>query len=117
MPFGDGVDGGGGRGATERKTTPRPRSAMPAPVLLVEDVADGCEIMRLLQEDAGYTMLEAEGGDAALELLREPAPRGIVVVLDLRMRQWIVFELLYAVVQEPALAERHAYVVSSAHKR
>src|SRR5690349_6599267 len=84
MPFGDGADGGGG--STGHKTTPRPRSAMPAPVLVVEDDEDGREIMRLLLEDAGYTVLEAKGAYVALELLRAPAPARMVVVLDLLMR-------------------------------
>jgi CheY-like chemotaxis protein len=90
---------------------------MPAPVLVVEDDEDGREIMRLLLEDAGYTVLEAKGAYVALELLRAPAPARMVVVLDLLMRDGTGFELLAAVAQEPALAERHAYIVCSAHKR
>src|SRR5215813_729711 len=43
---------------------------MPARVLVVDDDSDTRETVRMLLEDAGYVVLEAEDGAVALDVLR-----------------------------------------------
>lgn len=112
MPISDGPNGGNGE-----RATPRPYSVSIPPVLIADDDEENRTIMRLLLEEEGYAVIEAAGGHAALGILRAPEPPRVIAVLDLLMRNGTGFDVLAAVAKEPALAERHAYIVCSAHKR
>ena len=63
-----------------------------APVLVVDDDAALRELMRRILEGAGYTVVEAENGRAALERLRTMAPG--VILLDLMMPEMDGFEVV-----------------------
>ena len=55
-------------------------------VLVVEDEDDLRAAIRRLLQDDGYTVLEAENGANALQLLNAPGAHGVALVLtDLRM--------------------------------
>ena len=99
-----------------RRTISRPRPAMTAPVLLVDD-EDERDTLRMLLGDASYAVLEASSGHTALALLRAPAPPQMVVVLNLLMRDGTGFALLSTVAGEHALTERYAYIVCARYWR
>jgi CheY-like chemotaxis protein len=52
-------------------------------VLLVDDETDQVELYRYTLEDAGYVVVTAPGGDAAIAIARDVRPAA--VVLDLRL--------------------------------
>jgi signal transduction histidine kinase/CheY-like chemotaxis protein len=53
------------------------------PILVVDDDADVRDLLRRTLEEAGYTVIEAENGQAALALLEQELPG--VILLDLMM--------------------------------
>jgi CheY-like chemotaxis protein len=85
-----------------------------ARVLVVDDDEAIRETLRLLLEDEGYLVNEAPDGVCALEVLRE-SPTPLVVLLDFMMPRLDGAGVLRAVVQDPALATRHAYVLVTAN--
>jgi CheY-like chemotaxis protein len=56
---------------------------MSATILVVEDVEDNRELVRLLLETAGYTVLEAHNGQEALDVLVTGLPDLILMDLSL----------------------------------
>lgn len=66
-----------------------PRPAVPAPrptvVLVVDDDASVLFASRRILSKFGYTVLEAPGGEEALQVVREHASRIDVVLTDMRM--------------------------------
>ena len=86
------------------------------PVLVVDDSADIRETVRLALEDDGYTVLEAEDGQTALDILRH-TERGMVVLVDHLMPGIDGLAMLGIVSAEPSLAERHVYVMLTADGR
>jgi CheY-like chemotaxis protein len=80
-----------------------------APVLVVDDDNAVRNMIRLVLEDDGYTVLEASDGAAALALLRA-SYQPLVVLLDLAMPGTPGEAVLRAVQAEPEL-RRHIYVV------
>jgi predicted ATPase/signal transduction histidine kinase/CheY-like chemotaxis protein len=68
----------------EKEVVPAPTPQGGGRVLLVDDEAMVREITRTMLEQQGYSVVEAEGGRAALEALRN-GPRPDIVVLDLIM--------------------------------
>ena len=62
-----------------------------ARVLVVDDDEKSREIMHLLLRDQGYETLEAESGEAALDLIRSELPD--IVLLDVEMRGINGFEI------------------------
>jgi CheY-like chemotaxis protein len=93
---------------------------MPAPtptptrtVLVIDDEEPIRTAVRFILEDEGYAVLEAPDGRAGLELLRE-SDRPLVVLLDLRTPNLSGSQLLDTVAGEPALADRHAFILFSA---
>jgi CheY-like chemotaxis protein len=62
------------------------------PVLVVDDDAGVRQLLRRMLEPAGYTVVEAENGRAALERLHDVAPS--VVLLDLMMPEMDGFEFV-----------------------
>jgi CheY-like chemotaxis protein len=65
------------------------RSGVPAPrpivVLVVDDDASVLFATRRILVRYGYTVLEAPGGEEALQVAREHAPRIDAVITDMRM--------------------------------
>jgi two-component system chemotaxis response regulator CheY len=82
-------------------------------VLIVDDDADTRDVVRLVLEDAGYVVTEAENGVQALEAVRGSATP-LVVVLDLDLPQLDGVGVLQAVVDDATLAVRHAFVLLTA---
>jgi CheY-like chemotaxis protein len=73
--------------------------------------------LRLVLEDAGYGVLEAGDGVAALEMLRD-SEQSFVVLLDLVMSGVSGEDILHEVVIDPFLNGKHSYVLmTAAHKR
>jgi two-component system cell cycle sensor histidine kinase/response regulator CckA len=68
--------------AEQRLGVPSPR---PRVVLVVDDDASVLFASRRILARFGYTVLEAPGGEEALQVVREHAPRIDVVLTDMRM--------------------------------
>lgn len=68
--------------AEQRLGVPAPR---PAVVLVVDDDASVLFASRRILSRYGYTVFEAPGGEEALQVAREQAPRIDVVLTDIRM--------------------------------
>jgi CheY-like chemotaxis protein len=56
---------------------------MPSKILVVDDEQAVCKELRLFLEGKGYSVIEAYGGDEALEAYKQESPD--VVLLDIRM--------------------------------
>lgn len=82
-------------------------------VLIVDDDRDTREAMRFLLEDAGYEVVEAPEGNAALDMLRTSRDR-LVVLLDWMMPGMGGAEVLSAVANDGALSGQHAFVLVTA---
>jgi two-component system, cell cycle response regulator DivK len=80
-------------------------------VLLVDSDADSRTIFRLSLEHHGFSVVEAEDGDAALEILLVTPPAALVTELTLGRMDG--FRLLEAIRREPAMAEVRVVVVTA----
>ena len=86
-------------------------------VLVVDDDAACRETVHDLLSDAGYVVLEAPDGAAALELLtREGAPEPSAIVLDVQMPRMTGPELVVALRQSDRL-QRIPVILTSAGPR
>ena len=83
-------------------------------VLVVDDDRAIRETLRLLLEEEGYLVSEAADGQRALEILRDSA-QPLVVVLDFMMPRLDGAGVLRAVVEDPVVAHRHAFVLVTAN--
>jgi CheY-like chemotaxis protein len=88
-------------------------AAMPPSVLVVDDVDGIREAIRLVLEEAEYTVYEAPDGRPALARLREH-PEGMVVLLDVQMPGMDGIAVLRALAADERLVTRHAIVLVSA---
>lgn len=86
------------------------------PVLVVDDNRDIRETIRLTLEDEGYPVLEAPDGQNALDQLRASAGP-LIVLLDHLMPELDGLETLDTIAADPALAQRHAYIMLTADGR
>jgi CheY-like chemotaxis protein len=84
-------------------------------VLLVEDSRPLQTAMRACLEGAGYRVLSADSGAAALDLLAAFAPR-CLVLLDLMMPGMSGWELLSRLRQTPKLSAHPVVLVSAARR-
>jgi CheY-like chemotaxis protein len=82
-------------------------------VLVVDDDETIRDMLRFLLEEEGYTVYEAADGEAALARLRAH-PCGMVVLLDLNLPSLDGASVLAAIVAEPPLAARHAFLLMTA---
>lgn len=90
-------------------------SSNPPPIVLILDDDPWVrESIRFLMHDDGYAVLEAEDATQALELMR--AQPGLIIVLDLLLREGSGFQVLAALANDDALAAHHAAIVCTAHK-
>jgi CheY-like chemotaxis protein len=87
-----------------------------AEVLVVDDDADIRDTLRLILEDVGHEVLEAEDGRPALTLLCS-YPAGLVVLLDLTMPNLDGQAVLEALQAQPKVAARHAVLLLTAQER
>jgi CheY-like chemotaxis protein len=82
-------------------------------VLVVDDDSDTRATLRMVLEDAGYAVLEAEGGTAALDVLHT-RPDGLVVLFDYRTPGVDGDALIALAEREHSLVHRHAFVCMTA---
>lgn len=85
-------------------------------VLVVDDDEPIRTALRLILEEDGYGVIEAENGLDALGILRTD-PRPLVVLLDLMMPKMTGVDLLRKIAADPALAQRRAFMVLTASWR
>ncbi len=83
-------------------------------VLIVEDDDLRRYTTRRLLQRHGCTVLEAATGEQAVALLRA-APAPLVVLLDYLLPEMQDYRLLRQIETDPELAERHLFLVMSAH--
>jgi CheY-like chemotaxis protein len=83
-----------------------------SPLLIVDDNEGTREVIRILFEDAGYTIIEANNGRDALVLLRE-SPEPLVVLLDVRMPELTGEEVLRTILRDRQLRRRHTFILLS----
>ncbi len=84
-----------------------------AQVLVVDDDQAIRETLRLLLEDAGYEVIEAQDGSLALDLLRA-SERPMVVLVDLMMPRMSGYQVLSAVAADARGLQSHAYIMVTA---
>ncbi|HEX6123521.1 MAG TPA: response regulator [Ktedonobacterales bacterium] len=84
-----------------------------ARVLVVDDDQDIRDVVRFILEDAGYEVLEAGDGETALQTLRA-SPTPLIVLLDLLMPRPNGLDVLTEITADPALKQRHAYILLTA---
>jgi CheY-like chemotaxis protein len=84
-----------------------------AQVLVVEDDRDTREMLRLLLEDAGYTVAEARDGLEGLKAV-QASVIPLVVLLDLDLPMLSGVEVLQAVARDPRLATNYACILMTA---
>ncbi|WIG61903.1 MAG: hypothetical protein OJF49_004652 [Ktedonobacterales bacterium] len=82
-------------------------------VLVADDDRDIRDTVRIILEDAGYAVQEAENGLQALDCLRS-TPDPLVVLLDVNMPGMTGLEVLEFVARCPPLCSRHTYIVITA---
>ena len=83
------------------------------PLLIVDDDEPTRETIRIMFEDAGYTVIEATNGADALVLLRESS-EPLIVLLDVLMPQLNGEEVLRAILRDRRLRRRHTFILVSA---
>jgi two-component system, chemotaxis family, chemotaxis protein CheY len=84
------------------------------PILIVDDEPDMRLMLRGLLEDVGYAIDEAGDGLQGLARLRAASSR-FVVLLDYKMPRMNGGEMLRAVLADPQIAGRHAFIFISAN--
>jgi CheY-like chemotaxis protein len=85
-------------------------------VLVVDDDPDMRALLRDFLQDEGYTVHEARDGQVALDLLRQTLERWVVFA-DHQMPRLNGAGLVAAVVADPQLAARHAFIYMTAADR
>ena|SRR5690242_12858861 len=87
-----------------------------AQVLIVDDDESLRDAIRLILEDADHEVLEAGDGVTALRIVRESQER-LIVLLDMLIPRLNGIDLLRAVVADPLLKERHAYLLMTGNQK
>ncbi len=82
-------------------------------VFVIEDDTHVRALLRIMLEDAGYTVYEAPDGMSGLDRLRTH-PRPLVVVLDWHMPGMDGIEVLQALAMDAPIARRHTYILLTA---
>jgi CheY-like chemotaxis protein len=85
-------------------------------VLVVDDDPDMRALLRDFLQDEGYSIHEARDGQVALDWLRQTAERWIVLA-DHQMPRLNGAGLITAVLADPQLAARHAFIYMTAADR
>ncbi len=84
-----------------------------ARVLVVDDDQDIRDVVRFILEDAGYEVLDTGDGESALRTLRD-SPTPLIALLDLLMPRPNGLDVLTEIIADPALKQRHAYILLTA---
>ena len=84
-------------------------------ILVVDDDRSIRETLRVVLQDEGYSVLEAEDGKVALKILQESS-QPIVVLLDLRMPVLNGTGVLSYVAAHQRLAAMHAFLLITANR-
>lgn len=95
-------------------TSASPMKPSGVDVLIVDDEPDIRKMLRLLLQDEGYTVSDAADGVIGLARVRASS-RPLVVLLDYKMPRMNGAELLEAVIADPELARRHAFIFLTAN--
>lgn len=88
---------------------------MSTAVLIVDDDDAIRASLRWVLEEEGYTVFEAPDGKSALVRVCEH-PDGMVVLLDVEMPGMDGIGLMQVLAAQASLAERHAYIIITAHR-
>lgn len=83
-------------------------------ILIVDDEPDIRMMLRDLLQLEGYSASEAADGVYGLDQLRA-SPRPLIVLLDYKMPRMNGEEVLQAVMADPQLAHRHAFIFVTAN--
>lgn len=83
-------------------------------VLIVEDDEDIRESVRILLEDEGYLVVEAQDGVVGLATLRQ-SKQALIVLVDYRMPRMDGIAMLAEIAKHEGLARNHAYVLVTAN--
>jgi CheY-like chemotaxis protein len=84
-------------------------------ILVVDDDRSIRETLRVVLQDEGYSVLEAEDGQVALKIL-QASSQPMVVLLDLRMPVLDGAGVLSHVAAHPRLAGLHAFLLITANR-
>ena len=87
------------------------RPARTPTILVVDDSETVCELLQLLLETAGYEVLLAADGDAAIHLIRESKPD--LAIVDIEMPYLSGDEFVAAVRSDPSTADLRVIFLSS----
>jgi CheY-like chemotaxis protein len=82
-------------------------------VLVVDDDKDTRDVLRMVLEDAGYAVEEAEDGARALDALRD-SHIPLVVMLDLDLPKLDGIGVLEEVARDERVANRHCFILLTA---
>jgi CheY-like chemotaxis protein len=82
-------------------------------ILVVDDDRQNRIMLRMVLQDAGYTVSECSSGECAVVLLRTH-PQPLIVVLDWLMPGFDGEQVLRAMMEDPQCAGRHAYILVTA---
>lgn len=83
------------------------------PILVVDDDDAIRATLPEVLDEHGFEAVACNSGMAALDLLRQ-ATQPYVVLLDIRMPEMTGWQVLHAVASDPALSQRHAYILMTA---
>lgn len=93
----------------------RPETTVPT-LLIVDDDPETRETIRLLFEDAKYSILEASNGEEALRLIRA-SKEGLIILLDNYMPVLDGEGVLRAILRDRRLRRHHAIIFVTAMAR
>jgi len=82
-------------------------------ILIVDDDEEIRDSLRLVLEEAGYTVEACTNGEDCLEQLRSSA-HSLIVLVDYVMPRMSGMDMLHAVAADACLSTRHTYVVVTA---
>jgi len=85
-------------------------------LVVVDDDQDIRQTLRILFEDEGYTVEEADDGTTGLQVLQQQTSP-CVVLLDYRMPGLDGGQVLHILADERPLPIKHAFVLITAHDR
>lgn len=91
------------------------RDELHNPVLVVDDDRAIRDSLRMVLEDAGYTVVEASDGMEAMGVLRG-ATRPMVVLLDIMMPRMTGEDVVREVARDPRLQANHSIVIVTANR-
>ncbi|GAB4571701.1 MAG: response regulator [Anaerolineae bacterium] len=80
-------------------------------ILIIEDEPEVIQLLRVILEPRGFAVLDALGGEKALDILQQNTPA--VILLDLAMPHVNGLDLLAAIETMPHLADTRIIVITA----